>query len=546
MDTATVMKSTPKLVVLVLLAFQIMTVSTPSYSDDSVYATAANWNPGPQSLNSPQDALGPPDDGPNTQPAVGANSAQLGVGGDITLHFGETAVQPSGDARGDIRVYEVGAPEGYSLEISSDGQSWIPAGSIGSGGGMVDIDGLIGMPPNTAYSYVRITDDSQSTYSGADIDAVSVAPAPPDEDKDLGCRSKSGEGPGRGNPCNVSNGNKYQSETDTSLPGLRLTRYYNSGLFYDSGFGIGWTSNYHKRLIHKDGKTIVLRANGYSEAWQDSGGVLVGDPDSRYTVQGHSGGHTLNRRNGSTENYNSVGLLVSETTPAGQTTTYAYGSEDQLLSVTGPYGHTLTFAYDEYGRVETVTDDAGKVTTYRYSGSLLTKVIYADGATKDYRYDNASYYTKLTGIIDENGNQYATWGYDSLGRVISSEHADISGNGGQERVTFTYDSPTQTTVTDSVGDAEVLTFSVNLGTKNLVNQVYLSDGKGISQVFDAYNNLASETDAEGRTTTYLYNSFNQMVAMTEAAGSAEQRTTTYEYLSGELDLVTSVTVTVSP
>ena len=38
-----------------------------------------------------------------------------------------------------------------------------------------------------------------------------------------------------------------------------------------------------------------------------------------------------------------------------------------------------------------------------------------------YLYENASYPYALTGITDENGNRYATWGYDSNGRGILSQ-----------------------------------------------------------------------------------------------------------------------------
>ena len=40
-----------------------------------------------------------------------------------------------------------------------------------------------------------------------------------------------------------------------------------------------------------------------------------------------------------------------------------------------------------------------------------------------YLYENTSYPFALTGITDENGNRYATWGYDGNGRGILSELA---------------------------------------------------------------------------------------------------------------------------
>lgn len=506
----------------------------------SVYATAyQDVNVGANSdepYNKPRNTLGPPNGGGHS----------LGWGGSIVLFFGENAVSPSGDAKGDIHVIENNVPESVFVDISTDGQNWIPAGSVGTSnanGGALNIDGI--SETNVVYPYIRLTDtDGRQTgapYGGADIDAVSISPAPPEEDKEGGCNNKKGEDGNRGNPCNVASGNKYQAERDFVLPGLSYTRYYNSRVFYDSNLGIGWTSTYHKRLIHKSNKIVVLRSSGYSEAWQDNGGILAGDLDSSYLLTNSGSGNVLTHEDGRTETYNNVGLLVSESTSEGLTTTFTYSSADQLLKVYGPYGHSLTFEYDRYGRVKAVADDEDIVITYTYNGILLTKVTYADGSNRKYKYEDPNYFAHLTGIVDENGDRYATWEYDSEGRAISSEHADTSGNGGQEHMTFSYDSATQTTVTDAAGTIEVLTFDENLGTKNLIHQIFTHDGKGISQVYDANNNLIQLVDEEGRITTYLYNTNNQKISMTQAANTALARTTTYEYVSADIDLVTKTT-----
>ena len=100
---------------------------------------------------------------------------------------------------------------------------------------------------------------------------------------------------------------------------------------------------------------------------------------------------------------------------------------------------------------------------------------------------------------------------------------------------------TSTTVTDAVGTQEVWTFEENLGVKNLVSRVNQVDGKGIYQTWDANNNLTSKTDAEGRVTTYAYNATNQRISMTEASGTPEARTTTYDYISPDINIVTKTT-----
>ncbi len=106
-----------------------------------------------------------------------------------------------------------------------------------------------------------------------------------------------------------------------------------------------------------------------------------------------------------------------------------------------------------------------------------------------------------------------------------------------------YANATSTVVTDAIGTQEVWTFEENLGVQNMISRVNQVDGKGVYQTWDANNNLLSRTDSEGRTTTYTYNATNQRISKTEASGTSEARTTSYEYVSADIDIVTK---TISP
>jgi len=98
-----------------------------------------------------------------------------------------------------------------------------------------------------------------------------------------------------------------------------------------------------------------------------------------------------------------------------------------------------------------------------------------------------------------------------------------------------------TMVTDAVGTQELWTFQEVLGAQKLTSKVNQVDGKGITQTWDANGNKLSRTDAEGRLTTYTYNATNQKTAMTEASGTPQARTTRYEYVNADIDLVTKTT-----
>ena len=79
---------------------------------------------------------------------------------------------------------------------------------------------------------------------------------------------------------------------------------------------------------------------------------------------------------------------------------------------------------------------------------------------------------------------------------------------------------------------------------SLVND---TDGSGVSFSYDANSNLISSTDENGVITKYLYNEWNQRIAMTEGYGTSEARATEYQYLSTEIDIVTkTISASVEP
>jgi len=110
-----------------------------------------------------------------------------------------------------------------------------------------------------------------------------------------------------------------------------------------------------------------------------------------------------------------------------------------------------------------------------------------------------------------------------------------------------------TIVTDAAGTKQLWTFQEILGSQKLLSKVNQApdsnaaiqtwDSKGITQTWDANGNKLTHTDEEGRVTTYTYNATNQRELMTEAFGTPQARTTTYEYVNADIDLVTK---TISP
>ena len=342
--------------------------------------------------------------------------------------------------------------------------------------------------------------------------------------------------PYRGNPCNATNGNKYQAETDYSGAVVKFVRSYNSLDDRKTELGYGWSSPYHNG-IEKIGDYLVLRfGDGKGNVIEKVNGVWTADVDAIYTLTQTTGGFIVTFNDGRVNTYDSNGQFLSQTDKTGRTTSYTY-SGDKLASVTKSFGQTLSFTYNTDGLLATMTDPAGQTTSYTYDTySNLVGVQHSDGSTRTYHYENSSFKHALTGITDENADRFATFGYDDNGKAILTEHA-----GGQQKFELNYGSDTQTTITDAAGTIETMTLMNSLGIKLPTQVLNQADGKSVTREFDSNNNLTSVTDAEGHTTTYTYNAYNQRTSMTEASGTPEARTTTYQYLSDDIDLPTLVT-----
>jgi YD repeat-containing protein len=248
-----------------------------------------------------------------------------------------------------------------------------------------------------------------------------------------------------------------------------------------------------------------------------------------------------------------------------------------LLCVTDDWGRQLNFAYDAVGRVKAMTDPSGKTSLYEYdgvtggcsaaaaaSGSLackannLTKLTHPDGTARQYFYNEStninggtacSYVTpvgngfghllySMTGLVDEKGVRYITWGYDCNGYATSSQLA-----GGVEKVgvvnSFSSTTPeliTSNQVTTYLGNPASPQTAISTFTPKLILDDYKNSaistlcsvcGTTASRTFDVNGNLSTVSDFLGNVTKFTYDlSRNLETSRTEGYGSTAARTTT--------------------
>ena len=347
-----------------------------------------------------------------------------------------------------------------------------------------------------------------------------------------------------GDPIDVGTGNMFEQISDYQTSGanpLGFTRYYNSmgdAKTFATTLGTNWRSNYDRYLRIVSASSVTAeRADGQQVNFTSKSGAWTTDTDTDLKLTNSGSSWTLTDTHDTVETYSvaagaSEGLLQSIRARNGYTQTLQYGSGNQLASVSDSFHRQLSFAYSG-GKLQTVTTPDGLILSYGYTGALLTSVGYSTTplTQQTYVYENTTLPSALTGIIDENGNRYSTWTYDSKGRALTSQHA-----GGAGLLTFTYnDTDGSRTVTNALGEQETYKFTTLQGVPK-VTEIDRTASPTLPAAtrkftYDTNGYTASQTDWNGIVTNYVNDVHGQPTSITEAVGTGLARTSTATYLS---------------
>jgi len=339
----------------------------------------------------------------------------------------------------------------------------------------------------------------------------------------------------------------------------------------------------------------AIRALGDTQLFSLQGGLWISEAynndrlEQLSSTQLPAAWRYTNASDNSVELYDAAGKLLSITTLAGLVYSLQYSDATTpaniapypglLISISSPFGRSINLSYDATGLLVGMIDPAGQQYLYGYnenislvaSNPLLTSVSFPDGKKRSYVYEsqlipigpiNATALklsftvsvkqnintvdfhhsslvgnvgenvdAPLTGIIDENGNRLATYGYDVNGRATSTAHA-----GGAGSATLVYSGDGSTTVTDALGTSRRRTFQNVLGVlKDASITQPNATGTGTktsTTTYDANGNIASKTDFNGIVTKYAYDlTRNLETSRTEAYGTAQARTITTQWHS---------------
>ncbi len=254
-----------------------------------------------------------------------------------------------------------------------------------------------------------------------------------------------------GNPIYPGSANKVQVETDYVGNGafpLKFERVYNSAIWgnpvSEARLGSNWWHSYYRKLVLGPTPADILfvganRPDGRVFSFKKTGPVFVADPDVVGRLEQIPGGWRFTNEGDEVETYDSNGKLLSISNRAGLSHALTYfttGSKTgQIERIADSFGRTLTFEYDSRLRISAMVDPSGGRYTYGYDDSFngLVGITYPDSRSRVYHYENAGNRSLLTGITDENGQRFATFGYDGGFQPALSEHA-----GGAGRVSVGY------------------------------------------------------------------------------------------------------------
>lgn len=356
----------------------------------------------------------------------------------------------------------------------------------------------------------------------------------------------------KGNPIEMLEGAKVETEVDYEGAGvfpLRFVRTYRGDVAYSNNgalrndfapLGVGWRATYFQRLyIFSSGgqsSVVAYRPTGRWRLFRLAGSVYVSEGnDPERVVPIVAGGSTTGWQyitaSEEIETYDAQGRLLSIANRAGITHTLTYASTDDVTpaSVSDPWGHQLTFTYDAYvpgtfiPKLTAIILPGGTQISFTYDTlQNLTSVAYPNTTTRTYLYQSSdpSGRNFLTGVIDENGVQYATFAYQGA-RATSTEYF-----GGVNKYTIEYSGGNRQ-VTDPLGMERTYTSTAVWGTRryNTSSALCPACGESKAMTYDANGNVASRTDFNDIQTVYSYESARPLeVSRTEALGTSQART----------------------
>lgn len=333
--------------------------------------------------------------------------------------------------------------------------------------------------------------------------------------------------PVNSHPCFPGTGDKMRVEPDFQISGWPFSRVYHSLAELDGGhISTGWTTTLSDRVIQGVLPGYVT-PEGFYEGSGSAGGTKYRSLIRPERVIEKLGSPLVGYRityGNEIREFDAVGRLVMlrDANDAGRDLRLIY-TGDMLSQLVTAQGRVTLIEYEE-DRLSRILRSDGSAINYLYDVAGNLSAVGQGGRIKQYLYSEPSRSASdkthlLTGIIDEAGQRYASFYYDSDGRVIGSHLEGRDGPVEATRVTYTGANTAQV-VTDGLG-ARTITYSADQYRR----PISISDARGtVANTFSGAL-LTKSVDRTGTATTYAYDSGFLSATDTAAASTSRQRVT---------------------
>ncbi|WP_165797375.1 RHS repeat protein [Solimonas fluminis] len=350
-----------------------------------------------------------------------------------------------------------------------------------------------------------------------------------------------------GNPVDCTTGRKIQTEVDYADADFRMERSYSTE-WLTSNDPAGWgfprpqlsvttTLSYDVAVFTLGNwRRVFLRSTGATN-WTSS---RIDDGELLQV----NGQQVFRTATGRKYEFDSTGRLSARIEVDGRRldvgyASNAYGGTTQVHTHSAT-GHVYQMAFDANGRIAEFVNPAGASIYYSWDvqGRLATvtypddtPLVSTDNPVRQYLYEDSANLKALTGIIDENGDRFATYAYDNHGRTVLSEHA-----GGAGRHSFDYIDPAITRVREYFDATRYTEREITFGTPasqrgpRVTSIAYTQcpdcslASNTESYTYDSNGWLTNKLDRRGINTGYIFSNYGYEISRTEAKNTPLSRT----------------------